>query len=70
MVLGNGILETHEYLIRFKDLDRGPQTNLRTAYLGVYIRARVIVALISRSLSVDWGNRYNFNRDDFKGRLI
>lgn len=51
MVLGADILESHEYFIRFGDLDRGPQTNLRT--FGVYIRTRVIFAPISRSLLVD-----------------
>ena len=44
--------------------------NLRTGYLDVYIRTRVIAALISRSLLADWGNRYNFKRDYLKGRLI
>lgn len=51
MVLGADILESQEYFIRFRDLDRGPQTNLRT--FDVYIRTRVIFALISRSLLVD-----------------
>lgn len=55
MVLGTGILENPEYFIRFGYLDRGRQRNLRTAYLDVYIRARVIFALISRFLLVDGG---------------
>lgn len=47
--------EKPEYFIRFGCLEKGRPRNLRTAYLDVYIRARVIFALISRFLLVDGG---------------
>lgn len=53
--LETGTLGSHEYLTRFGGLDRGSQTNWRTCYLDIYIRARVIFALTARSLLVDWG---------------